>query len=242
MANSKFEYVRVFETHTTILPETYIVVRIDGKNFHEFSAHYNFDKPNDIRALGLMNAAAKNLVLKYKSEIICAFGESDEYSFILRKDTALYNRRSDKIATLFVSYFTAQYIFLWNKFFQTKENPQELDFKHLPCFDSRCVTYPNLKTIKDYLSWRFVDTHINNLYNTAFWKLILVCGLDPKTAEAELCGTLSSDKNEILWKRCNVNYNDEPEIFKKGSLINKKGEILHIDVIKNIDTIFKGFE
>ncbi|CAI8508566.1 unnamed protein product [Hanseniaspora opuntiae] len=238
MANSRFEYVKEFETHMKVLPETYIVIRIDGKNFHEFSDYYKFQKPNDVRAINLMNASAKNLVLKYKSEIICAYGESDEYSFILRKDTQLYNRRIDKLTSLFVSYFTSQYIFLWDKFF---ENEMKLDYKHLPMFDSRCVNYPNLDVIKDYLTWRFVDTHINNLYNTAFWGLILKCGMSNREAQEKLSGTLSKDKNEILFKECGINYNDEPEIFKKGSLINKKGEILHVDVVKNINEIFQGF-
>lgn len=238
MANSRFEYVKKFETHMTVLPETYIVIRIDGKNFHEFSDSYKFDKPNDIRAINLMNACAKNLVLKYKSEMICAYGESDEYSFILRKDTQLYNRRIDKLTSIFVSYFTSQYVFLWGKFFPPEMALQQ---KHLPMFDSRCVNYPNLDIIKDYLTWRFVDTHINNLYNTAFWGLVLKCGMSTTEAEARLNGTFSKDKNEILFSECNINYNDEPEIFKKGSLINKKGEILHIDVVKRINEIFQGF-
>lgn len=237
MANSKYEYTRQFEAHDILLPETYIVVRIDGKKFHEFSKFYDFAKPNDIRALKLMNACAKNLVLQYRTDMILAYGESDEYSFILKKNTELYKRRRDKISTLFVSFFTAQYVSLWPKFFPGVE----LHVKHLPFFDSRCVIYPNLKIVQDYLSWRFVDTHINNLYNTAFWQLIQECGMTPQESEKRLSGTLSSEKQEILFKDCGINYNNEPEIFKKGSLINNKGEILHIDVIKSLDTLFEGF-
>ena len=32
-------------------------------------------------------------------------------------------------------------------------------------------------------------------------------------------GTLSADKNEILFSRFGINYNNEPEIYKKGSVI-----------------------
>lgn len=220
-----------------LLQDTYIVVRIDGKKFHEFSKYYDFAKPNDERALRLMNAAARNVFMHYKQEMICAYGESDEYSFILKKETKLHNRRKDKISTLFVSLFTANYVALWNKFFPDVE----LHHKHLPFFDSRCVCYPNLPIIKDYLSWRFVDTHINNLYNTVFWYLIIKCGLSAQESEKKLSGTLSSDKQEILFSECGINYNDEPEMYKKGSLINKKGEVVHIDVVKSIDDIFEGF-
>ncbi|SCU90859.1 LADA_0F06788g1_1 [Lachancea dasiensis] len=237
MAKSRFEYVRQFETHCTLLPETYIVVRIDGKKFHEFSKHYDFEKPNDARALRLMNACAKNVVLKYRNDIICAFGESDEYSFILRKDTVLFKRRHDKLSSLFVSLFSSNYVALWDKFFPDRP----LDYKHLPFFDSRCVCYPSLNTIKDYLCWRFVDTHINNLYNTVFWNLIIKCGLTPQESEQKLCGTLSSEKQEILFADCGINYNNEPEMFKKGSLITNKGEITHVDVVKIIDSLFEKF-
>ncbi|SCU84938.1 LANO_0C02850g1_1 [Lachancea nothofagi CBS 11611] len=237
MAKSRFEYVRQFESHDTLLPETYIVVRIDGKKFHHFSKHYEFEKPNDVRALNLMNASAKNVISKYRTDIICAFGESDEFSFILKKNTALFKRRQDKLSSLFVSLFTANYVALWSKFFPNTE----LDYKHLPFFDSRCVCYPNLTTIKDYLCWRFVDTYINNLYNTVFWQLIIKCGLTPQESEQKLSGTLSSDKQEILFTDCGINYNNEPEMFRKGSLISNKGDISHVDVVKLIETLFANY-
>lgn len=34
------------------------------------------------------------------------------------------------------------------------------------------MLYPSDRTLRDYLSWRQVDTHINNLYNTCFWCLV----------------------------------------------------------------------
>lgn len=49
MANSKFDYVRTFETEDKIIPNVWIVVRIDGKAFHKFSKEHQFDKPNDER-------------------------------------------------------------------------------------------------------------------------------------------------------------------------------------------------
>ena len=46
------------------------------------SSKYNFDRPNDKRALGLMNAAAI-AVLEELPEIRLAYGISDEYrSFV----------------------------------------------------------------------------------------------------------------------------------------------------------------
>lgn len=49
MANSRFDYVRSFETDDTLLPNCWIVVRIDGKGFHKFSKVHDYTKPNDDR-------------------------------------------------------------------------------------------------------------------------------------------------------------------------------------------------
>lgn len=40
-----------------------------------------------------------------------------------------------------------------------------------------------------------------------------------REAEQRLSGTVSSDKNEILFKEFGINYNNEPECFKKGTVL-----------------------
>lgn len=45
------------------------------------------------------------------TDIQIAYGQSDEYSFVLRRDSELFNRRADKIATCICSTFTAVYVF-----------------------------------------------------------------------------------------------------------------------------------
>lgn len=96
MANSKYEYVRHFELADSLLPSTWLVVRIDGRGFHRlvifkyffthrtyffsdrFSQSHNFQKPNDRRSIELMNRCAIE-VMKDIKDIILAYGESDEY-------------------------------------------------------------------------------------------------------------------------------------------------------------------
>ncbi|KAK4694853.1 tRNA(His) guanylyltransferase, partial [Lecanoromycetidae sp. Uapishka_2] len=82
MANSKYEYVKAFEHAANVLPNTYIVVRIDGRGFHKLSAKYEFEKPNDRCALALMNAAA-TAVLKEIADINLAYGISDEFRYVV---------------------------------------------------------------------------------------------------------------------------------------------------------------
>lgn len=84
-----------------------------------------------------------------------------------------------KIITTVVSYFSSCYVFHWAEFFPA------VPLQYPPSFDARVVTYPTLKSIRDYLSWRQVDCHINNLYNSAFWALVKN-GMSLEDAEKEL--------------------------------------------------------
>ncbi|KAE8450633.1 transcriptional activator [Mollisiaceae sp. DMI_Dod_QoI] len=218
MANSKYEYVKSFEQPDLLLPNIWIVVRIDGRGFHKFSNKYSFEKPNDRRALDLMNSAAK-AVLTELPDIVIAYGISDD--FVFHKSCALFERRSSKLVTTIVSTFTAYYVHLWSTFF-----PEMPLTPPLPSFDGRAVQYPSVQNLRDYMSWRQVDCHINNLYNTTFWALIQSGGMDAKSAEKELAGSLAADKNEILFSRFKINYNNEPEIYKKGSVIFRDYELV----------------
>jgi len=113
-----------------------------------------------------MNEAAKEIMNNF-TEVVLAYGESDEYSFVFKKNAKLFNRREDKILSCVLSLFSSAYVFHWPKFFGP-DNP----LKQIPSFDARIVLYPSLEDLKNYLSWRQVDTHINNLYNTTFWSLV----------------------------------------------------------------------
>lgn len=116
-----------------------------------FSAKYDFAKPNDRRALDLMNAAAE-AVMKEMSDIVLAYGISDEYSFVFHKDTPLFGRRSSKLMTTVVSTFTAYYVSLWSHYF-----PDKILTSPMPTFDGRCVEHPSVGNLRDYMCWRQTD-------------------------------------------------------------------------------------
>ncbi|KAJ7625024.1 Thg1 C terminal domain-containing protein [Mycena polygramma] len=212
MAGSKYAYVRNFELPDPLLPGTFMVFRLDGHSFHRFSDEHEFTKPNDTRALELMDHAAKDVMEQYP-DIVLAFGESDEFSFLLRKSASLYNRRQSKIVSTLTSLFTSSYVFRWATYFPNRP------LKYPPSFDGRLILYPGSREIRDYFSWRQTDTHINNLYNTTFWALVQQGGESTAQAHATLKGTVSKEKNEILFSRFQVNYNTLDARFRKGSTL-----------------------
>nr|XP_061783740.1 probable tRNA(His) guanylyltransferase [Nerophis lumbriciformis] len=212
MAKSKFEYVRNFEVDDTCLRNCYIVVRLDGRNFHKFAEQHKFTKPNDNRGLGLMARSARS-VMEELDDIIIAYGQSDEFSFVFKRTSTWFKRRSSKLMTHVASQFSSSYVFYWKDFFG------EQPLLYPPGFDGRVVLYPSNRNLKDYLSWRQADCHINNLYNTVFWTLVQKSGLTTIQAEDRLKGTLAGDKNEILFSEFDINYNNEPAVHRKGTTL-----------------------
>uniref|UniRef100_A0A182JDS3 Probable tRNA(His) guanylyltransferase n=1 Tax=Anopheles atroparvus TaxID=41427 RepID=A0A182JDS3_ANOAO len=187
MALSRFEYVKQFEHEDKLLSNCWIVVRIDGKGFHRFCNVHKFDKPNDPDALQLMNMAGMTVMQEF-NEIAVAFGQSDEYSFVFRRDASIYQRRRDKLVSYVASLFTSAYMFHWDRIFHSRS----LFIRYPPSFDARAVLYPTDDNLRDYLSWRQADVHVNNLYNTTFWNLF------------------------------NINYNNEPIMYRKGTILLQK--------------------
>lgn len=166
-------------------------------------------------ALDLMSYSAVHVMEEFR-EIILSFGQSDEYSFIFHKSCDLYNRRQSKIMSCVNSLFTSAYVAYWNEFLP------ETPLQCLPSFDARIVLYPSDQNLKDYLSWRQADVHINNLYNTCFWNLVQKSGLTNTQAEEKLRGTFSSDKNELLFSDYGINYNNLDPMFRKGTILLRK--------------------
>ncbi|CAL9776410.1 unnamed protein product [Musa acuminata subsp. burmannicoides] len=119
MANSKYEYVKKFETDDRLSPSSWIVVRIDGCHFHRFSAEHAFAKPNDENALNLMNSCAVSMLEQFP-DIVFAYGVSDEYSFIWKETTQFYQRRASKLLSLSVSYFTSVYVMKVARIFSSR--------------------------------------------------------------------------------------------------------------------------
>jgi tRNA(His) guanylyltransferase len=153
MACSRFEYVKSYELlDPPLLPSTYLIIRLDGQNFSSTTASWT--KPVDSRGIHLMTSAALAVIKTYP-DIRISYGHSDEYSFILDKNTKLFNRRGFKVVSLVVSLFTAVFNRRYGEYFEG-DVP-------IGVFDGRVVMYPSLVQVRDYLSWRQADCHINNL-------------------------------------------------------------------------------
>jgi len=184
---------------------------------NRFTTEHNFEKPNDLKGIRLMCLAGMTVMQDF-NEIFMAYGQSDEFSFVFERKAEVFNRRSEKIVSCVVSRFTSAYMFYWKSIFSTVE------LKTPPSFDARIVLYPSYINLRDYFSWRQADCHINNLYNTCFWALVESGKYSKQQANELLKPTFSCDKNEILFKQFNINYNTLPKVFRKGTTLYRKIE------------------
>uniref|UniRef100_A0A3Q7G4C9 tRNA(His) guanylyltransferase n=1 Tax=Solanum lycopersicum TaxID=4081 RepID=A0A3Q7G4C9_SOLLC len=209
MANSRYEYVKCFEVEDEVMYPNIIVVQIDGRDFGCFSEKHGFEKPNDDKALNLMNACAIK-VLENFSDVIFAYGFNDEYSFVLKKETTFYQRRASKILSIIVSFFSSTYVIKWKEFFSRKELTVP------PSFHSRVISCASMEVLQAYLLWRQTECHISNQYNTCLWRLVF-SGKSEKEAKEILKGTQKQEQNELLFQQFGINYKDLPQIFRQGS-------------------------
>lgn len=139
-----------------------------------------------------MQKAAEEVMLSF-TDIVLSYGQSDEQSFVFKASSNIFNRRTDKILSCVTSLFTSAYVFNWQACFP------DTKLQRIPSFDGRIVLYPSIQDLKAYLSWRQVDCHINNLYNTTFWALVQKGDKTPAQAHQLLKGSFSKDKHEILF-------------------------------------------
>lgn len=147
-----------------------------------FSEAHSFEKPNEGAALELMNQAARHVMNDLRPEISLAFGESDEYNFLLRRSCSLYKRRQSKLVTHIVSLFTSAYVFYWPHYFPQKS------LQYPPSFDGRLVVYPTEKEVRDYFAWRQVDSE---------WSCVAMLGEQRRT-ESPFKSCLNSAHQQSL--------------------------------------------
>ena len=112
-----------------------------------------------------------------------------------------------------MSLFTSSYVYNFDTYFTEYKKPLRV-----PSFDARIVLYPTIEDLKAYLSWRQVDCHINNLYNTTFWALVKKGNMTNAEAHKRLKGTFSKDKHELMHSEFGMNYANEKDVHKRGSI------------------------
>jgi len=193
--------MRIYEQSIdqTILPDMYMVARLDGRSFSRLTKEIcDFEAPFDIRFRDMMVEAVKTL-MTCGFRVVYGFTESDEISLLFHKDDNTYGRKVRK----FNSVLAGQ-----------ASSALALKLNMIVAMDCRMVPLPSIERVKDYFLWRQEDAHRNALNAHCYWMLRKE-GIDAQTATRMLEGQSTAYKNELLFSR-GINFNDLPSWQKRG--------------------------
>jgi tRNA(His) guanylyltransferase len=193
--------MRVYETahDYCVLPEVYMVARIDGRGFTKLTKEiHQFEAPYDIRFRDYMVETTKHL-MECGFRVIYGYTQSDEISLLFHKEEDAFGRKIRKFNSILAGEASAKFSVLLGD---------------VACFDCRISQLPNIKAVMDYFRWRNEDAHRNALNGHCYW-MFRKKGSSPQEATNYLSGMSVGDKNELLFQN-GINFNDIPAWQKRG--------------------------
>lgn len=145
--------MKTFEVLSSpIPPDTYIILHVDGDNFHNFVEKMNYERPFDFKFHDVMRELGEYLMRNLKTTY--AYHQSDEISVLLSLNYNDFNRDLVKLVSKSVSLAT--------KFFT-------LRIRNEAGFAVHVYSLPNISRVIDYFRWRMQDC-FRNCFNTwCFW-------------------------------------------------------------------------
>jgi tRNA(His) 5'-end guanylyltransferase len=196
--------MRVFESalDQLVLPEIFIVVRLDGRGFtRQTKEVWKLDAPFDERFRDVMLDTTAHL-FEAGFSVVYGYTQSDEISVLLRRDDATFGRKVRKLVSVLAGEASSRFT---------------LSMGSLACFDARVVQLPTAQLVRDYLLWRQEDAHRNALNAHCYW-LHRREGSTAQEATNQLTGLSVASKNELLFRR-GINFNDLPSWQKRGAAV-----------------------
>ena len=193
--------MRVYEQSLdqVILPDLYMVARLDGRSFTQLTKEIcQFEAPFDVRFRDMMVKTVKEL-MNCGFRVIYGYTESDEISLLFHPEEDSFGRKVRKYNSVLAGEASAAF---------------SLQLGQPGIFDCRMVPLPNIERVKDYFLWRQEDAHRNALNAHCYWALRKE-GESSRKATAALEGKSIAYKNELLFQK-GINFNDTPSWQKRG--------------------------
>ena len=193
--------MRVYEQSLDqiILPETYMVARLDGRGFTRLTKEVcKFEAPFDVRFRDLMTKTVDAL-MDCGFRVAYGFTESDEISLLFAPGDNAFGRKVRKYNSTLAGEASAAF---------------SLALGQAATFDCRVVPLPTIERVRDYFLWRQEDAHRNSLNSHCYWMLRKE-GKSVQEATAMLEGRSVSYKNELLFSR-GINFDILPAWQKRG--------------------------
>lgn len=193
--------MRVYETSQDrcVLPEIYIVARLDGRGFTRLTKEiHQFKAPFDERFRDLMVGTVKHL-MNCGFNVVYGYTQSDEISLLFHANEDLFGRKIRKYISVLSGEASAKF---------------SVGLGDVGVFDCRISELPNKKLVEDYFRWRNEDAHRNALNAHCYWCL-RQNNFTIKDAAAKIERMNIAAKNELLFQY-GINFNNIPTWQKRG--------------------------
>lgn len=184
-----------------------IILRLDGRNFHNLANKLTLEKPYDENFSKLMINVCTDIFNEFSPKFIYTF--SDEINILLSEIP--FSRRIEKINSVFSSLASSSFTLHLNDYFNMKENP-------LISFDSRIIPMSQ-EDIPKYFKWRQDESWRNCVNGYGIWTL--KNKFSDEKANEKIKGLKSKDIHNLLFNN-GINLNNIPNWKKRGIGLYKK--------------------
>lgn len=207
------ERMREYEepTNIRITKRIPLVIQVDGNRFSKFTKRIKLEKPFDSEFSSVMVEAAKKVAAKIQGCVL-AYTQSDEISFVIRTDQSdeavpWFGNRLQKMCSLAASFTTGYF----NQYITLPDNVDPA------AFDGKVIPLPNIIEVYNRLLFRQRDCTRNSIGNAVEYELGRAVGRG--TARKMAHKLNQKQRQELLFLKAGVNWNDYPEEFKRGTVI-----------------------
>lgn len=232
--------MRVYEESSDqcVLPNMYMIARLDGNGFTKLTKRLEFNKPFDSTFNLYMGNTVEYLMKETGFTFLYGYHQSDEISLLFSFEENTFKRKLRKLNSILASKASG---FL------------SLQLNTPVAFDCRISQLPNKELVQDYFSWRQSDSKRNALYSLCYWSLRsnnmssgkATSRLHKLNNEAKL-NLLESEfqidfqTNIESWKRLGTGYYFD-SYFKEGfnPKTNKKVRVARTKLVKD-KNLFEG--
>ena len=186
-----------------LIPNLPVIVRLDGNNFSKFTK--GLERPYDEKFSNLMQETTKFLV-EYFNKCIVGYTQSDEITLVFYNtynDPVEFSGRIQKLCSIIASKCTCFFALKALEILPEKN----IGVDNFPVFDCRIWNVPNWIEASNTILWREVDATKNSIQMAAQTHL-------PKN---RVHGIKNNEVQKILLEEADINWNDYPDSFKKGT-------------------------
>ena len=182
-----------------------IIVRLDGRSFHQLVRDLNLVKPYDENFYNVISKVCEDLFKEFSPLFVYAF--SDEISLLL--DSVPFEGRLEKINSVIASFAASSFVIHYNT-----------QFKKPPAFDSRVIPISDGDVLK-YFKWRQDESWRNcvNAHGISYLK----SKYSNTEANDKINGMSLSDIHELLFQN-GINLNDIETYKKRGIGVYRKNK------------------